>query len=123
MPLIRSEDAPSFTLDSLTVTGLASPSRHASETCVWRVHLEPLSAGAEHSVDREEIFLALSGAADFVLDDVTTTVVAGDAFVVPAHTPFSLVVGDTAFDAVCVLPVGGRACLTGGEPFVPPWAA
>jgi len=123
MPLIRSEDAPSFSLDSLTVTGLASPSRHATETSVWRVHVAPESSGAEHSVDREEIFVALSGAADFVIDGTVTTVAAGDAFVVPANTPFSLVVRGVAFDAVCVLPVGGLATLTGGEPFVPPWAA
>jgi mannose-6-phosphate isomerase-like protein (cupin superfamily) len=123
MPLIRSQDAPSFTVGSLTVTGLASPSRHSQETCVWRVHVEPDSSGVEHSVDREEIFLALAGSADFVVDGVVTTVHGGDAFVVPAHTPFALVVRDAAFDAVCVLPVGGQASFVGGEPFVPPWAA
>jgi quercetin dioxygenase-like cupin family protein len=123
MPLIRADDAPSFTVDSLTVTGLAAPSRHAAETCVWRVRVAPESSGAEHAVDREEIFVALGGAADFVVDGTVTTVTAGDAFVVPADTPFRLVVRDLAFDAICVLPVGGRATLTGGEPFVPPWAA
>ncbi len=123
MPLIRSEDAPSFAIDSLTVTGLAAPSRHAVETCVWRVHVAPESAGAEHSVDREEVFVALAGEADFVVDGSVTTVTAGDAFVVPSHTSFSLVSRSVAFEAVCVLPVGGRATLTGGEPFVPPWAA
>jgi mannose-6-phosphate isomerase-like protein (cupin superfamily) len=123
MPLIRSEDAPSFAVGSLTVTGLAAPSRHAEETCVWRVHVEPDSSGVEHSVDREEIFLALAGAADFVIAGEVTTVQAGDAFVVPAHTPFALVVRDVAFDAVCVLPVGGQARFVDGDPFVPPWAA
>jgi len=123
MPLIRAEEAPSFTVDSLTVTGLAAPSRHASETCVWRLRVEPESSGVEHSVDREEIFVALQGAADFVVAGTITTVVAGDAYVVPADTPFTLVVRDLPFEAVCVLPVGGRATVTGGEPFVPPWAA
>ncbi len=123
MPLIRSQDAPSFTVDSLTVTGLSSPSRHATETCVWRVHVAPDSSGAEHSVDREEVFVALAGQADFVVDGTVTTVSAGDAFVVPPHTPFSLVSRSVAFEAVCVLPVGGRATIAGGEPFVPPWAA
>ncbi|MDX6580052.1 MAG: hypothetical protein QOJ47_1601, partial [Gaiellales bacterium] len=39
-----------------------------------------------------------------------------------AHQRFSLANPfDAPFEAVVVLPVGGRAAMLGGEPFVPPW--
>lgn len=123
MPLISSLDAPRFTLDQLTVVGLASPSRHATETSVWRLSLAPGAGGAEHSVDHEEVFVALAGEAEFVVDGEPTPVVAGDALVVPGSTPIRLRnPGTQPFEALCVLPVGAMACLPGGEPFVPPWA-
>jgi hypothetical protein len=31
--------------------------------------------------------------------------------------------GDVPFEAISVLPVGGRAMLPGRAPFTPPWAA
>jgi quercetin dioxygenase-like cupin family protein len=123
MPLISSFDAPTFTLDQLTVVGLASPSRHAAQTSVWRLSLAPGAEGAEHSVDREEIFVALAGSAEFVLDGSVVRVGQGDALVVPASTPIRVCVrGAEAFEAVCVLPIGAKASMPGGEPFVPPWA-
>jgi hypothetical protein len=47
---------------------------------------------------------------------------AGDALIVPAGQRFSLA-NPTAelFEAVVVLPVGGRALLADGAPFAPPW--
>lgn len=123
MPLIAAVDAPTFALDDLTVVGLASPSRHAVETSVWRLSLAAGAAGAEHTVDREEIFVALRGQADFVVAGEVVPVGAGDALVVPASTPFRVEArGVETFEAVCVLPVGAMATLPGGAPFVPPWA-
>ena len=43
--------------------------------------------------------------------------------VLPAGETFDLAnPHDEPFEAVAVMPVGGRATLPGGEPFVPPWA-
>ena len=48
---------------------------------------------------------------------------AGEALIVPADETFELAnPHDEAFEAVAVMPVGGRATLPGGDPFVPPWA-
>jgi len=119
---IKGGEAPTFTLPGLTVTGLAAPSRGASETSAWRLELAPGSDGAPHEVDREEIFVALRGAAVATVAGETHPITAGDALVVPPGTVFSLAnPHDTPFEAVAALPVGGRATLPGGEPFAPPW--
>ena len=123
MPLITAADARSFALPGLTVLGLASPSRGASETAVWRLTLAPGAPGAAHSVDREEVFVALAGAARATVDGAETRLEAGEALVVPPGVEFSLAnpYGE-AFEAVVAFPVGGRATMPGGEPFTPPWA-
>ena len=72
MPLIKSMSAPRFNIvEGLSVTGLAAPSRGASETCVWKLALAPNTPGTPHSVDREEIFVVLAGRATVVLGGET----------------------------------------------------
>jgi len=122
MPVIRAENAPQFTLPGLNVTGLAAPSRGARETSVWRLRLEPGAPGAAHSVDREEIFVALAGRALATLGGEALELRAGDALVVPAGHTFSLAgVGAEVFEAVALVPVGALARMPEGEPFAPPW--
>jgi quercetin dioxygenase-like cupin family protein len=124
MTIIRASTAPRFTLPGLDVTGLAAPSRGARETSVWRLTLAPGAPGALHSCDREEIFVALAGRATVTLGGVEHGLAAGDALVVPAGEPFALAnPGDEPFEAIAALPVGGKAAMPAGEPFVPPWAA
>jgi quercetin dioxygenase-like cupin family protein len=134
MPVVRSVDAPTFELGDAVFTGLAAPSRGAVENAVWRVRLTSTDAGAVHTLDREEVLIALSGRAVATLDGVEHLVGPGDAVVVPAGATFSLRCADgdpngpgrsgrtPGFEAVAVLPSGGRACFAGGEPFTPPWA-
>jgi mannose-6-phosphate isomerase-like protein (cupin superfamily) len=123
MAHITRERARVFEQPGLTVTGLASPTRGASENTVWRLSLAPGTEGAVHRVDREEIFVALTGTAQLRLGDELFELRAGEAFIVPKLSWFSLTnQGSRAFEAVAVLPVGGRAALLQGEPFTPPWA-
>ena len=119
---IKSSSAPCFEIQSLSVLGLAAPSRGARETCVWRVTLAPRTPGTPHSVDREQIFVALSGQARVELGGQDATLAPGDALIVPAGESFSLSnPGEEPFTALAVLPVGGCPVLPGGEPFSPPW--
>ncbi|HEY0994336.1 MAG TPA: cupin domain-containing protein [Kofleriaceae bacterium] len=124
MPVIRSSAAPQFTVPGITVTGLAAPSRGARETCVWRLALAANTPGTPHSVDREEIFVVLSGRAVAVIGDDTLELAPGDALIVPAQQAFSLANPHAApFEAIAVLPVGGLAAMPAGMPFAPPWTA
>ena len=124
MPIIKSSSSPQFNLEGLCVTGLAAPSRGAKETCVWKLALAPHTPGAPHSLDREEIFVVLSGRATATVGTETTELSPGDALIVPAHTAFSLANPHAeSFEAIAVLPVGGLAAMPNGPSFAPPWTA
>ena len=82
MPIIAADVAPTFELGSITFTGLAAPSRGSTENAVWRVRLTSAEPGAAHTLDREEVLVALSGRAVVTLDGAEHVVAAGDAVVV-----------------------------------------
>jgi mannose-6-phosphate isomerase-like protein (cupin superfamily) len=122
MPIIPSSAAPTFNKFGIEVVSLAAPCRGAAETCVWRLTLPPHAPDAPHSLDREEIFVGLSGSARVALDGEDARLGPGDTLVVPAGHTFSLSnPSPEPFTALVVLPVGGQARMPGGEPFAPPW--
>jgi mannose-6-phosphate isomerase-like protein (cupin superfamily) len=120
LPIIHGASAPVFTAPGAEFTGLASPSRGATQTCVWRVSIRPGAGPAEHSFDREEVLVATGGRAVATLDGTSHDVTAGDAIVVPAQTAFSIKNPyQEPFAAVVALPVGARARLATGETLIP----
>ena len=124
MPLITAASAPQFPIPGVTFTGLASPTRGASDTAVWKLSVAPGSVGTTHQLTREEIFVCLSGTASARLGDEVLALSPGDAMIVPPHTDFGLDnPGDTPFEALTICPVGGQAVLPGQAAFTPPWAA
>jgi len=124
MTMILEKDAPCFDLHGARFTALAAPSRGARETAVWRLTLAPGTTPVPHQLTREEIFVALSGAAEVMLDGECSVLPAGAALIVPPDTDFSLAnAGPAPFEAVVILPVGGMARLGEAAPFTPPWAA
>lgn len=122
MPVISATDAPVFSTGHATITGLASPSRGATDTAAWRVRLDADQPSPVHSLDREELFVVLDGAITAEFAGHEETVGAGGALIVPAGTEFALVARGAPAEAVCVLPIGGRGRIGDGEPFTPPWA-
>ena len=121
MPVITPEDAPTFDAGGATITGLASPSRGAADTAAWRVRFAAGHASPPHSLDREEVFVVLSGALTARYAGHAETAPAGGALIVPAGAEFALVAEEGPAEAVCTFPVGGTALL-GGERITPPWA-
>jgi quercetin dioxygenase-like cupin family protein len=121
MPVITPEDAPTFDAGGATVTGLASPSRGATDTAAWRIRFSPGHPSPPHSLDREEVFVVLAGALTARYADRAETARAGGALIVRAGVEFSLVAQDEPAEAVCTFPVGGTALLD-GERITPPWA-
>jgi quercetin dioxygenase-like cupin family protein len=78
-------------------------------------------ATPRHSLDREEVFVVLSGAVTARYADHAETAPAGGALIVPAHAEFSLIAEAGPAEAVCSFPVGATALLD-GERITPPWA-
>ncbi|MEC3954892.1 cupin domain-containing protein [Nocardia sp. CDC153] len=123
MPLIRDVEAPRFSNDHASFVGLAAPSRGSTENCAWRLTLNPGVDAPPHALDREEIFIALSGTLRVTMGEQTLTVESGDALVVPAFQQFALSnPGDEPFEAIVILPVGGQGLIPGQDPVVAPWA-
>ena len=124
MAIVRAADAPTFEVHGATITGAASPSRGASQTCLWRIDLAPGSAVPAHILDHEEIFHALGGTLVATVDGEPQQVDSGDTLIVrPGATLQISVPDDARFQAVVVLPAGSLARFAaGGEPFTPPWA-
>jgi quercetin dioxygenase-like cupin family protein len=121
MPVIAPTDAPVFTTDGATITGLASPSRGARDVAAWRVRLDADSPSPRHSLDREEVLVVLEGAVTARFSDREETAPAGGALIVAPGEEFELVARDRPAEAVCMLPVGGRAIVDGAA-MTPPWA-
>lgn len=116
--------APKFEIPHAVFTGLASPSRGARETAVWRVKLAPGATPLVHQLTREEVFVALAGTAQVTVAGQIVDFAAGSALIVPPDTDFSLAnAGPDPFEAIAVLPVGGMARIGSDAPFTPPWAA
>ena len=126
MPVIHRSDAPHFAVDhaGATFVGLAAPSRGSKENSVWEVTVPANEVGVEHSLDREEIFVVLTGRPTATVDGAEYRLGAGDSLIVPAHQRFRLsnTTGEPA-SLIAVLPVGGQGQIGDGEPFTPPWAA
>ncbi|MFG1792652.1 cupin domain-containing protein [Nocardia sp. NPDC049149] len=123
MPLITAAEAPHFENEHASFIGLAAPSRGSTENCAWRLTIKPGVDAPPHALDREEIFIALSGAMNVTMDGETFTVAAGDALIVPAHQQFAMAnPHEEPFEAVVVLPVGGQGLIPGQPPVIAPWA-
>jgi quercetin dioxygenase-like cupin family protein len=123
MPFIDGSESPEFRIPGVTFSGLASPSRGATENAVWRVRLDPESIGMTHQLTREETIVATRGRATALLDGVAYDLTVGSAVIVPPHMDFALSNPHAvAFEAVAVIPVGGQAYVPGAAPFTPPWA-
>jgi quercetin dioxygenase-like cupin family protein len=123
MPVIPAPVEPTHDIGAARFTSLATPSRGALDTAVWRVELDPGAPATPHSVTREEVFVVLDGVASVRIGDDETTARAGDAIVVPAGVLFALSNGTgDRLRLLCCMPIGGKARLEDGTTFTPPWA-
>jgi mannose-6-phosphate isomerase-like protein (cupin superfamily) len=123
MPVLAAPAAPTHDLGDARFTSLATPSRGAIDTCVWKVEILPGAPATPHSLTREEVFVVLEGTASVRIASDADQAHAGDAIVVPAGAVFELAnAGTGPLRLLCCLPVGGQARLADGSTFIPPWA-
>jgi mannose-6-phosphate isomerase-like protein (cupin superfamily) len=123
MPVLTAPAAPTHDLGGARFTSLASPSRGATDTSVWKVEILPGTPATPHSLTREEVFVVLEGTAAVRIAGDAGQAAAGDAIVVPPGVEFEVAnAGPGPLRLVCCLPVGGQARLADGTTFTPPWA-
>ena len=123
MPVIQAPLEPTHDIGAARFTSLATPSRGAVDTAVWRVEIEPGAPAAPHSLTREEVFVVLEGVASVAMGEDATTARPGDVILVPAGVELALSnAADEPLRLLCCMPVGGQARLGDGTTFTPPWA-
>jgi mannose-6-phosphate isomerase-like protein (cupin superfamily) len=123
MPVLNAPAVPTHDLGGARFTSLATPSRGATDTAVWKVEILPGTPATPHALTREEVFVVLEGKASVWIAGNDGRAEASDAIVVPAGAEFELTnAGAEPLRLLCCLPVGGRARLADGSTFTPPWA-
>jgi mannose-6-phosphate isomerase-like protein (cupin superfamily) len=122
MTVIRAAEAPRFQLPGVEFTGLAAPSRGSAGLCTWRLTVDAGLVGKEsHTIDRDEVFMVLSGIVQFTPDGEKLG--PGDAMVVPAGEPIQLSnLGDTPAELYVAITAGFTGTLPDGTTITPPWA-
>lgn len=102
---------------------LAGPSQGSTEVTTWRVEIGADTSTPEHVIDREQVWTLLSGEFEAVVDGETATVKAGQAVILPAGAVRKLTAVGGPAQALCAMPVGGKALIPGGTDKLPlPWA-
>lgn len=114
----RTTETPNATMASLATPGLGS-----KELSVWKVSMQPGTQGPVHAIDREQIWVALSGTLEFVVDDGVKIVRGGEAAIVPGGEVRQVRVLEGPAEALVCMPAGGYATLPGSDDHHPlPWA-
>ncbi|WFB05774.1 cupin domain-containing protein [Streptomyces sp. LX-29] len=102
---------------------LAAPSQGSAELSTWRVELGADAATPVHVIDREQVWMPLSGAFEVEVDGRTQQAWAGQAVILPAGAVRRLKAVGGPAEALVAMVVGGKAMMPGGEDKIPlPWA-
>lgn len=96
-----------------TMTTLAAPSLGSTELSSWRVNMAAGSEGPVHTVNREQVWLVLSGALT-ITTDASTDVAAGETVVLPPHITRQITARQDAEALVC-MGIGGTATVPGSD--------
>jgi mannose-6-phosphate isomerase-like protein (cupin superfamily) len=119
--ILRAADAPRFEIPGVTFIGMASPSRGTEQVCTWKIVVDANhESGEPHTLDRDEVFMVLSGSIG-VAGEVLGP---GDVLVVPAGDDIDVSnPGDVPAEVMVAIPAGFTATMADGTPFgTPPWA-
>ncbi|PWI44895.1 cupin domain-containing protein [Streptomyces sp. ICBB 8177] len=123
MPLSTLAGAPVFDRDGFTFRPLAVPSRGSAELALWALDLSPGACSETHHMDREEVFVVVSGSVSATVAGQDVTAGPGDAVIVPANAVLRIrnASAEDPASLTAVTSVGMKATVDGAT-FLPPWA-
>jgi quercetin dioxygenase-like cupin family protein len=121
--IVTESDTRTTTTPAGVMSALAGPSRGSHRLSTWRVRMAPGAASPEHVIDRDQVWMPVSGRFEVSVDGEEAEMAAGQAAVIPAGAVRRIQTGEGPGEAlVCMVP-GGRASVVGQEGTVPlPWA-
>lgn len=95
--------------------GLAGPSQGSAEVSTWRVELGADTSTPVHIIDREQVWMPLSGEFEVEVDGKTEQVKAGQALVLSAGAVRQLKAVGGPAEALVTMVVGGKAMMPGSD--------
>lgn len=123
MYVITETAARTTTTPAGTIAALAGPSQGSQELSSWRVRLPAGSEGPVHAIDREQVWIPVSGALTVTVDGSTSLVSVGEAAILPAGVVRQISAADGPAEALVCMGVGGQATVPGSDVRHPlPWA-
>ncbi|MBO0831499.1 MAG: cupin domain-containing protein [Actinobacteria bacterium] len=123
MRVITETEDRTITTPVAVMAGLAAPSQGSSEISTWRVRMNADSTSPVHVIDREQIWMPVSGTFEFSVDGETVKVGDGEAIIVPGGSTREFRVGPEAAAAIVCMPAGGQVAVPGSDAKQPiPWA-
>ncbi|MFC6015771.1 cupin domain-containing protein [Plantactinospora solaniradicis] len=123
MIVVTENESRTIRTASGVVSGLAAPSQGSGELATWRVRMTPDAAGPVHEIDREQVWMPLSGTFSVTIADDTQVIGAGQAVILPAGAVRQIRAGAEPAEALVCMPVGGTATVPGSpERRELPWA-
>jgi quercetin dioxygenase-like cupin family protein len=123
MLVVSETDARTTTTPAATVAGLAAPSQGSQELSSWRVRMLAGAAGPVHTIDREQVWMPVTGALTVTVDGDTSVVSAGEAVILPAGAVRQISTDGGPADVLVCMGVGGQATVPGStDRHRLPWA-
>jgi quercetin dioxygenase-like cupin family protein len=114
----RTTETPNAALASF-----ATPSLGSTELSTWRVTMQPGAQGPVHVIDREQVWMPLTGSLAFTANGETTVISEGQAAILAAGEVRQVSVVEGPAEAVVCMQVGGSASVPGSDDRHPlPWA-
>lgn len=121
MTVIRPTEDRTTVTPNATMLALAAPSVGSAELSTWRVRMPAGNAGPDHVVDREQVFMPVSGSVEITVDGVAEVCAAGEAAVLPAGTTRRIRALEEV-DALVAMRADATVTAEGREPGPLPWA-
>ncbi|MEU8181966.1 cupin domain-containing protein [Micromonospora sp. NPDC049044] len=94
---------------------LAGPSQGSNQVSTWRVEMAAGTDAPVHMITKDQVWMPISGAFEFVVDDETLLVQSGQAIVIPADVKRTFHAVDGKAEALVAMAVGGEAYVPGSD--------
>ncbi|MEU4089896.1 cupin domain-containing protein [Streptomyces aureus] len=123
MPVVRPSEAVTHEVHGARFDSYAAPRSGSKELCAWRAEIPAGHQAPVHTVNREEIFLLLSGELLVTLDGRTERITAGDTVIITPGVSLAIEnPTDRSAHSWVTTSVGLQAELADGSTLTPPWA-
>jgi mannose-6-phosphate isomerase-like protein (cupin superfamily) len=123
MIIINSSEDRTIKTASAVMYGLAAPSQGSDQVATWKVSLIDGGASPVHVIDKDQVWMPLTGSFEFTVDGETQQVSAGQALVVPGGSVRQFRSVGEPLEALVAMQAGALVSIPGVEGANPvPWA-